>query len=93
MAGRRAGPHFSKEKKNVANITDFKAGDKVELAQKGTMFADPATGFNVTGEEKKELTAPIGKATGRALVSGALLVVGTKAAKAAVKKADAEETK
>lgn len=55
---------------------DFKPGDKVELKDKGTMFVDPATGFNVTGKEKTALTKPIGKATNRALVSGALLIVG-----------------
>lgn len=62
---------------------EFKAGDTVELKDKGTMFVDPATGFSVTGAEKQKLTKPVGRLTGRAIVSGALLVVGGKPTAAA----------
>lgn len=54
---------------------DFQPGDTVELAHKETSFVDSETGFEITTTEKKKLGDRIGKATHRALVSGALLVV------------------
>jgi hypothetical protein len=67
-----------------------KPGDVVELKDKTGGFTDPATGFDISRDQKLELTDPIGSRTHEAIVSGGLLLVkgGKAEAKAA---AEAEE--
>ena len=60
----------------------FEPGDTVELADKETGFSDPVTGFKVVRDGKVKLGDTIGSKTNRALLSGALLIVGGKAEKA-----------
>ena len=62
-------------------------GDTVELKDKDGGFTDPVTGLDISRDQKVKLTDPIGARTHEAIVSGGLLVVSGKKAKAA----DAEE--
>lgn len=59
--------------------TNAAAGATVELADKETGFHDPATGFKVVRDQQAKLGDTVGKKTNRALVAGALLIVGPKA--------------
>jgi hypothetical protein len=60
----------------------WKAGDVVELANKEGGFTDPETGLDISRDQKVELKEPIGTLTNEALVSGGLLIVSGKSAKA-----------
>ncbi len=69
-----------------------KAGDVVELKDKDAGFTDPETGFDISRDQKLELKDPVGTRTHEAIVSGGLLVVSGKGAKAEAKaNAAAEE--
>jgi len=50
-------------------------GDMVELADKTAGFTDSVTGFDLSREQQKELTEPIGERTRQAILSGGLLIV------------------
>jgi|GEM_PF-4983606 len=47
----------------------------VELADKTAGFTDPVTGFDLSRNQQKLLTEPIGERTRAAITSGALLIV------------------
>jgi hypothetical protein len=69
-----------------------KPGDVVELRDKESGFTDPETGFDISRDQKLELTDPIGRRTHEAIVSGGLIVISGKAAKTEAKAtAEAEE--
>lgn len=69
-----------------------KPGDVVELKDKDGGFTDPETGFDISRDQKQELTDPVGRRTHEAIVSGGLLIVGGKrSSKAATDEAAAEE--
>jgi hypothetical protein len=68
-----------------------KAGDVVELKDKEAGFTDPITGFDISRDQKLELADPIGARTQEAIVSGGLLIVSGKGAKAAAEKTADEE--
>ena len=53
----------------------YQPGDKVELAQKGTSFFDPATGLELSIDGNTKLGDKVGVKTHRAILSGRLLVV------------------
>ncbi len=76
-------------KKNTETKTSEAAGKKVELKDKATGFFDPVTGFKIVHDQQAKLGDTVGKKTNKALLSGALLIVGSPEAKAA---ADAETT-
>ena len=57
-------------------MSNAKAGDTVELKDKDTGFTDPVTGFDISRDQKKELTEPVGERTHVAILSGGLLIVG-----------------
>lgn len=69
--------------KKDAPATAEPAGKKVELKDKATGFYDPETKFKIVHDEQVKLGATVGKKTNRALISGALLIVGSAEAKAA----------
>jgi hypothetical protein len=71
----------------------WKAGDVVELANKEGGFTDPETGLDISRDQKVELKEPIGTLTNEALVSGGLLIVSGKSAKAEAKADAAAEEK
>ena len=71
--------------------TDIKAGDTVELKDKEAGFTDPVTGFDLSRDQQKKLTEPIGPHTQQALLSGRLLIVEKPKGKAAAKTADTED--
>lgn len=57
-------------------VTDnAKPGDVVELKDKEGGFTDPETSFDISRDQKVELTNPVGRRTHEAIVSGGLLVV------------------
>ena len=57
-------------------LADIKVGDTVELKDKEAGFTDPITGFDLSRDQQKELTEPIGQRTQQAILSGGLLIVG-----------------
>ena len=59
-------------------MSEAKAGDTVELKDKEAGFTDPDTGFDISRDQKLELTEPVGARTQQALLSGGLLLVGDK---------------
>jgi len=65
------------------------AGKKVELKDKATGFYDPQTGLKIVHDQQVQLGGTVGRKTNRALVSGALLIVGSDEAKAAAEEAEA----
>lgn len=62
--------------------SNAKAGDVVELADKEIGFTDPDSGLDISRDQKMELKDPIGSRTHEALMSGGLLIVRGKSAKA-----------
>lgn len=72
--------------------SDAQPGDVVELKDKEAGFTDPITGFDISRDQQKELTDPIGETTHLAIVSGGLLIVsGSKAKKGDDKKKSGKE--
>jgi hypothetical protein len=69
------------------------AGDVVELKDKDGGFTDPDTGFDISRDQKIALTDPVGKRTHEAIVSGGLLLVKGKGAKADDEDDDAKKKK
>lgn len=65
-------------------------GDTVELADKDTSFYDPETQLDISREQTAKLEERIGKKTHIAIVSGRLLVVGSKGGKKAPAAKEAE---
>lgn len=63
------------------NPVTAQPGDSVELKDKETGFTDPATGFDISRDQTVKLGNTIGEKTHQALMSGALLVVGSKSKK------------
>lgn len=68
----------------------IKAGVEVELADKEAGFTDMITGFDLSRDQKKKLEDPIGDRTHQAIMSGVLLIVGSKPKKAAKEEAETE---
>ncbi len=68
--------------------SNVSAGQTVELADKDTGFSDPVTGFKIVREQQVQLGDTIGRKTNKALLSGALLVVGGKSKAKPADKAD-----
>ena len=60
---------------------DAQPGDQVELKDKDSGFSDPETNFDISRDQQKQLGDSIGRLTGQALSSGALLVVSGKTSK------------
>ena len=59
----------------LKNVHGFGEGDHVELADKDGGFTDGDTLFDISRDQVKPLTDPIGAQTSQAILSGRLLVV------------------
>ena len=71
-------------------------GETVELADKDTGFYDPETQLQLSRDNTAKIEGKVGRKTQTAILSGRLLIVGSKeakAAKAAEKKADEAKEK
>jgi hypothetical protein len=58
--------------------SDVGPGDVVELADKETSFYDPETQLNISREQTAKIEEKVGKKTHTAILSGRLMVLGSK---------------